>query len=137
MNFRTSLREDAPEINLIPLIDVLLVILIFLAASTSFTRYAQLAIALPQAHSRAPIPPQTLTLAISHDGQYALESQWLPARHLDALTYALQTATQQYETPALIIYADAKSTHDSVILALQAAQLAGISRISFATQQAP
>jgi len=137
MDFRQRLREDAPEINLIPLIDVLLVVLIFLAASTSFTRTAQLQLSLPQTRIEETMAPQALILAISQDGLYALEDQWLPGTGLDALAQALRLATQDQRDPTLIIYADAKSTHDSVILALQAARAAGIARLSFATQRSP
>jgi len=137
MHFRPPLRDDAPEINLIPLIDVLLVVLIFLAASTTFTRTAQVQLSLPQAQTEDATTPQTLTLAISQDGLYALDDQWLPAHDLDALTQALQLATQNQHDPTLILYADANSAHARVILALQAARAAGIARVSFATQHTP
>lgn len=137
MNFRRSLRDDEPEINLIPLIDVLLVILIFLAATTSFTRYAQLRIALPQAQADA-APPQAMTLAISQDGQYALDQQWLPGNRIDDIAQALRDAAQAHGSDAmLVIHADASSTHDAVVRAMQAARDAGIARIGFATQDGP
>jgi len=137
MNFRRHVREDAPEINLIPLIDVLLVVLIFLAASTAFVRHAQVQLSLPQAQAQdAPIPA-ALRLAISQDGQYALDDQWLPEATLERLTQALRLAAQTRADPDLTIYADANSTHASVILALQAARAAGITRLSFATQGQP
>jgi len=137
MHFRPPLREDAPEINLIPLIDVLLVVLIFLAASTAFTRTAQLQLSLPQAHNEDAASARDLMLAISQDGQYALADQWLPDHDLDALTQALRLATQDQADPALTLYADANSAHARVVLALQAAHAAGIARIRFATQRAP
>ena len=136
MNFRRALRDDELEINLIPLIDVLLVILIFLAASTSFVRYQQMQLALPQAQAEA-IEPQSLTLAISQDNQYALESQWLSGADVDSMASELRKAAASLENPLLIIYADAKSTHESVVRAMQAARQAGISRVSFATQGTP
>jgi len=138
MHFRSPLREDTPEINLIPLIDVLLVVLIFLAASTAFTRTAQLQLALPQAQKQdEDTAPQVLMLAISQDGQYALGDQWLPGQDLDALVDALRSATQDQSDLALTIYADANSAHARVVLALQAARAAGIARIRFATQHMP
>ena len=105
MNFRRALRDDELEINLIPLIDVLLVILIFLAASTSFVRYQQMQLALPQAQAEA-IEPQSLTLAISQDNQYALESQWLSGADVDSMASELRKAAASLENPLLIIYAD-------------------------------
>jgi len=137
MHFRQPLREDAPEINLIPLIDVLLVVLIFLAASSSFMRTAQLQLSLPQAQTEDAAASQTLTLAISQDGQYALNDQWLPSHALDDIAQALRSVTQDVHDPALVIYADANSAHAHVVLALQAARVAGITRLSFATQYAP
>jgi len=137
MNFRQGLSEDAPEINLIPLIDVLLVVLIFLAASTSFIHTAQLQLSLPQAQIEDHAAPTTLTLAISQDGQYALNDQWLPGTELDDVAQALRLAAQGTNDPALVIYADANATHAHVILALQAAQASGIARLSFATERRP
>ncbi|MFC3339131.1 ExbD/TolR family protein [Paracandidimonas soli] len=136
MNFRRTLREDELEINLIPLIDVLLVILIFLAASTSFVRYQQMQLALPQAQAEA-AEPQALTLAVSQDNQYALEAQWLSGANVDEMAAELRKAAAGMENPLLVIYADAKATHESVVRAMQAARQAGISRVSFATQGTP
>lgn len=136
MNFRRTLHEDELEINLIPLIDVLLVILIFLAASTSFVRYQQMQLALPQAQAEA-AEPQALTLAVSQDNQYALEAQWLSGANVDEMASELRKAAAGMENPLLVIYADAKATHESVVRAMQAARQAGISRVSFATQGTP
>src|SRR5690606_16038988 len=124
------------EINLIPLIDVLLVILIFLAASTSFVRYQQMQLALPQAQAEA-AEPRALTLAVSQDNQYALEAQWLSGANVDEMAAELRKAAAGMENPLLVIYADAKATHESVVRAMQAARQAGISRVSFATQGTP
>src|SRR3546814_4644784 len=74
MNFQRHPNRDEPEINLIPLIDVLLVILIFLAATTSFTRFSQIKVQLPQASADAP-QPKAISLAISQTGLYALDGQ--------------------------------------------------------------
>lgn len=136
MNFRRALREDELEINLIPLIDVLLVILIFLAASTSFVRYQQMQLALPQAQAEA-MEPQALTLAISQEGQYALDGLWLSGASSDEMAAELRKIASTLENPLLVIYADAQATHESVVRAMQAARQAGIGRVSFATQEAP
>src|SRR5690606_15631023 len=109
MNFRRALRDDELEINLIPLIDVLLVILIFLAASTSFVRYQQMQLALPQAQAEA-AEPRALTLAVSQDNQYALEAQWLSGANVDEMAAELRKAAAGMENPLLVIYADAKAT---------------------------
>src|SRR3546814_14201084 len=77
MNFRSRHADDEPEINLIPLIDVLLVILIFLAATTSFTRFNQMKLALPEAQADA-LDTNALSMAVSQEGIYALNGQLLP-----------------------------------------------------------
>src|SRR5690606_15851335 len=92
MNFHHHRAHDEPEINLIPLIDVLLVILIFLAASTSFTRHRQLQVALPQAQAQAPDTSPFLELAISRDGLYALDGHFVDAADDASLAESLRQA---------------------------------------------
>jgi len=149
MNFSPARRRaphpsDEPEINLIPLIDVLLVILIFLAATTTFLRQTALPVVLPEASARATAPMQ-LELSISRDGRYALNGETVgPA--LPALTRALQQAMRvraeaeansSADAVSLLIRADAQSAHQHVVDAMQAAQQAGIARLHFATRSAP
>ena len=133
MNFRRSMTSDEPEINLIPLIDILLVILIFLAATTSFQRYQQLSISLPQASADA-IAGDPLRLAISKDGAYALDTALVDGTSVSDITAALQAASTGQESPMLLINADAQAPHQAVINAMQAARQAGIAKVSFATQ---
>lgn len=145
MNFRKNQHDDTPEINLIPLIDVLLVILIFLAATTSFNRYQQLQLTLPRASADAP-QDNALHIAISHDGLYAVQGQLLPGTTTEDIAQALQ---QFYAAPAgqpqvsdpservLVIDADAQAAHAAVVRAMEAARMAGIERIHFTTQAAP
>lgn len=136
MNFRRRLDGDEPEINLIPLIDVLLVILIFLAVTTSFTRLNQLDINLPQAQADA-IENAAITIAISRDGLYAINGRLLPGRSVEEITRALRIAAHNTQKPVLVINADALSTHEAVVQVMQAAQRAGIGRINFATESPP
>lgn len=136
MNFRRRHPDDEPEINLIPLIDVLLVILIFLAATTSFTRYNQMQLALPEARADA-IDEQALNIAISREGLYALNGLLLSASDTAEIAQALRTAAQGREDPVLIINADAQTTHESVVRVMEAARTAGIEHINFATQSPP
>lgn len=131
MNFRSSTSaDDTPEINLIPLIDVLLVILIFLAATTTFTRERQLKISLPQAQAEQMTQP-TLEVSISQDGRYALAGQLVTSTEL-ASRLKLQIADQK--DSVLLIRADAMSPHQAVVHAMQAAREAGIGKVHFATQ---
>lgn len=136
MNFRHRHYDDEPEINLIPLIDVLLVILIFLAATTSFTRFSQLQLDLPQASADAP-DPQAMQLAISQEGLYALNGQLLSATTAQEVARALSAAAGTNESAVLVINADTLASHGSVVRVMEAARLAGIARVNFATQNLP
>ncbi|MDN4016949.1 ExbD/TolR family protein [Zwartia panacis] len=131
MNFRkASSTDDTPEINLIPLIDVLLVILIFLAATTTFTRERQLKISLPQAQAEQMSLP-TLEVSISQDGRYAISGQLVSTA--DLVTRLKAQLAGQTDS-VLLIRADAMSPHQAVVHAMQAAREAGISKVHFATQ---
>jgi len=141
MNFaqgrsRARSHSDEPEINLIPLIDVLLVILIFLAATTTFLRQTALQVALPEAASRA-APPAALELTISRDGRYALAGAVPAHATVASLTRALREAARAQPDAALLIRADAQSAHQHVVAAMQAAQQAGIVRLHVAARSAP
>ncbi len=137
MNFRPAPTHDDPEMNFIPLIDVLLVILIFLAASTSFTQMRQLQIALPEAAAQALDEDTPIALAISQEGLYALDGEYVGAETDGLLAEALGKAAQGRATVTLRINADAQATHAAVVRALEAARLAGISRVHFTTLARP
>jgi len=144
MNFRKNRQDDDLEINLIPLIDVLLVILIFLAATTSFNRYQQLQLTLPRAAAEAQ-QPDALHIAISHDGLYAVQGQLLPGTTTEDIAETLRQwlAAQrvaQAADPAesvLVIDADAQASHAAVVRVMEAARQVGIQRVHFATQASP
>ncbi len=131
MNFRSSLsNEDAPDINLIPLIDVLLVILIFLAATTTFTRDQQLKISLPQASADQQVLP-SLEVAITKDGRLAIAGLMVQK---DDLITQLRALSASEPDRVLLIRADAMAPHQSVVQVMQAAKEAGFSKVHFATQ---
>jgi len=136
MRFRRQSPDDEVEINLIPLIDVLLVILIFLAATTSFTRLNQIKVTLPEARADA-VDTTAMNMAISQDGLYALDGELLASSELGDIVLALQAAKGAKTDAILIINADAQSTHESVVRVMEAAQRAGIERVNFATQSPP
>lgn len=137
MNFTgRRARDDEPEINLIPLIDVLLVILIFLAATTTFLRQTALQVALPEAGAQ-PAPPATLELAISRDGRYALDGALVEAASSAALAERLRAAVSASPDTVLVIQADAQTAHQNVVDAMEAARQAGIARVNFAARTAP
>jgi biopolymer transport protein ExbD len=135
MNFGNSRDQDVLEINLIPLIDVLLVILIFLAATTSFARFSQLKVTLPQASAeQKAVAP--IEVAISQDGHYALNGNLLEASTATEIADGLRNAAAGKTDPVLVINADALATHQTVVNVMEAARLAGIARVNFATQTA-
>ncbi len=135
MDFRRGLREEEPEINLIPLIDVLLVIVIFLAVSTTYSKFAELKITLPRASAEAvQQKPVELDIAVNERGDYFLNRQPLDARDADTLAAAMKAAAGADTDPVIVIRADAKATHQSVINVMEAARQAGYARITFATQ---
>ena len=134
MRFRRALDEE-PELNLIPLIDVLLIVLIFLAVSTTYSRFAELQITLPSADAAQPtVQPNEINVAVTADGRYAIERQQLASNDVRAFADALRAASKSADV-LLIINADAQAPHQAVIGVMEAARLAGIVRISFATQR--
>jgi biopolymer transport protein ExbD len=134
MNFRRH-REEEPEINLIPFIDVLLVILIFLMLSTTYSRFTELQLTLPAANAEPQRErPAQIVVAIGSDGRTLLDHQPVDGRSVEALSAALRAAAAGRDEPVLIISADAMSTHQSVINVLDAARRAGLARLTFAAQ---
>ncbi|MDQ2140999.1 biopolymer transporter ExbD [Alcaligenaceae bacterium A4P071] len=137
MNFRPRRRaDDTLDINLVPLIDVLLVMVIFFAATTTFTRDTALSVALPQARSEIEAAPR-IELAISHDGRYALNGALIDPGSTDAIAQAMRGAIVANPAAVLLVRADGQASHQSVVTAMEAARLAGISRVDFAAQRAP
>ena len=135
MNFHRR-RSEEPEINLIPFIDVLLVILIFLMLSTTYSRYSELQINLPTADAeRLKERPAEILVTVSADGRYAVNRLPLDGRSTELLSAALQAAAGAAgNAPVVIVSADALTPHQSVINVLDAARRAGLPRLTFATQ---
>lgn len=133
MRFRQRSSDDAPEINLIPLIDVLLVMLIFLAATTTFMRQSAVKVVLPRAESET-LSQNAIEITIGDDGRYAIAGQLVAGTDQSDLARALRMLVMNKEDPIVVISADAMAPHQFVINAMQAARQVGISRIQFATQ---
>lgn len=135
MNFHRGRGREEPEINLIPLIDVLLVVIIFLMLTTTYARFSGLEINLPTADAaeRAEVPNE-IEVAVSATGQVVVNQQPLQNSEVRFISEALTRAAQGRADPLIIISADAKATHQSVVDVMQAAQVAGYPRISFMTQ---
>lgn len=135
MNFqRRRVRED-PEINLIPMIDVLLVILIFLMVTTTFSQIAEMQINLPSADAEKQTEkPSEITVVVDASGHYVINRAPLVEPNVESLSLALRRAAGDRPDPVIVINADAEASHQSVINVMEASRLAGYSRISFATQ---
>lgn len=135
MNFRRGLRREEPEINFIPLIDVLLVILIFLMVSTTYAKFTELKVDLPGASAEKPgTRPSEIVVAVSAQGQYVLEGSAAPIANIAALTAELSRLAVGNREAVLVIRADAAARHQAVIGVLDAARQAGLARVSFAAR---
>ena len=138
MNFRLGRRREEPEINLIPMIDVLLVILIFMMVTTSYAKFSELQINLPQAGGQTSgAKTNIITVAVDASEHYAINNQGLPYNGINALAASLKTAAGTQTDPTIVIDADAKATHQSVINIMEAARRAGYEHITFTTQSQP
>lgn len=137
MNFRRGRERESVEINLIPMIDVLLVIVIFLAVTTSFSQIAQLSITLPTAQADKPEEkPATVNVAVDAAGRYLVNGKPFAGKGAEALSLAMKQAAGGNADPMIVIAADAQATHQAVITVMEAARLAGFVRVTFATQSA-
>jgi len=136
MNFQRGKRHEELEMNLVPLIDVLLVIIIFLVVSATFSRTSELQINLPTAEAnQAQDKPLTIEVGVDASGKYVVNGKALADTSVSGIGAALQAAAQCGKEPTIIINADAKATHQSVIDVMEASRTAGYTHITFATQQ--
>jgi len=138
MNFRRGRREDYPDINLIPFIDILLVIVIFLAVTTTYARFAELKINLPTSSAaQTPQQPKQIEVAVAENGRYQIDSTPIGDASVDELAAALKQAAASQSEAVVVINADARAAHQSVVNVMEAARRVGLTRITFATQTAP
>ncbi|MBK6395937.1 MAG: biopolymer transporter ExbD [Betaproteobacteria bacterium] len=135
MNLRGARVRDDPEINFIPLIDVLLVILIFLMVTTTYQRFAELQITLPEADADpSKERPREVNVGIDAQGRYVIDKTVFTWTNAAALADELRRSAGQAKDPVIIISADASATHQSVVNVMEAARMAGLVHITFATQ---
>lgn len=136
MNFRPHARPE-PEINLIPFIDVLLVVLIFLMLSTTYSKFTELQVRLPAADAaQLRDYPSEVIVAVSSDGRYKVNKNMVDGRGVGPLGAALSLAAKAGKDSVIIISADATATHQAVITVMEAARRQGLTQITFATQSA-
>ncbi|MBI1422944.1 MAG: biopolymer transporter ExbD [Gammaproteobacteria bacterium] len=129
--------DDEPEINLIPLIDVLLMALIFLLVTTSFSIESHLHIRLPKAAtSVTDNKTPSIRITIDANEQYFIGNDHLPKDATAALRYAMAHAAGNNKDPLVIIDADAKTPHEAVVHVMDMAQQLGFTHLTFSTRKA-
>jgi biopolymer transport protein ExbD len=135
MNLRGTRAREDPEINFIPLIDVLLVILIFLMVTTTYQRIAELQITLPEASADpSKERPKEINVGIDAQGRYVIDRNVFTFTTVNAMADLLKRVAGDAKDPVVIINADAQATHQSVVHVMEAARQAGLLHITFATQ---
>lgn len=134
MNFHRE-KSAEPEINLIPFIDILLVVVIFLMLSTTYSKLTEIQLNLPvadvtpqQAH------PREVIISIHKDGRFLVNGTPVAHRDVMELRQVLAKTTQGIENPIIVIKADAQATHQSVMAAMEAVHRNGLSQLTFAAQ---
>jgi biopolymer transport protein ExbD len=134
MKFRRSTSPE-PEINLIPFIDVLLVVLIFLMLSTTYSKFTEMELNLPVANA-APQKerPREIVVSVSADGQFSVNHEVVSGRDVPSISNALAQATQNVKDPMVVISADAQSTHQSVMMVMEAARRNQLNQLTFAAR---
>ena len=135
MNFQRGRQREPLEINLVPLIDVMMVILIFLMITTTYSKYTELQINLPTAQAeKQPERPNEIAVLVNAQGQYVINRNPVPFKSVEQLAEELRRAGGTLKDPVIVISADAAATHQSVVRVMEAARLAGLSQITFTAQ---
>jgi len=142
MDFRRGRRREDPEINLIPFIDVLLVILIFLMVTTTYSKFTELQITLPTADAEKAIEkPFELNVTVDAKGNYTINGAPVSFHTTAGLAEDLKAAARNAgqpadKSPVVIVNADQFAMHQMVINVLEAARIAGYDKLTFAAQTA-
>src|SRR2546429_9384752 len=135
MNFQRRRQKEPPEINLVPLIDVMMVILIFLMITTTYSKYTELQINLPSADAEKQLErANEVSVLVNAQGQYVINRRPVVFRSVAELADELKRAGGTLKEPMVVISADAAATHQAVIRVMEAARLAGLTQITFTTQ---
>jgi biopolymer transport protein ExbD len=135
VNFQRGREREPLEINLVPLIDVMMVILIFLMITTTYSKYTELQINLPTADAEKQLErPNEIAVLVNAQGQYVINRNAVPFRSIEQLAEELRRAGGTLKDPVVVISADAAATHQAVVRVMEASRLAGLSQITFTTQ---
>ena len=134
MNLRPDRRDERVDVNLTPLIDVVFLLLIFFMVSTTFDRHANLKVELPEASAKQEQQvEEPVVLSIDAKGNYFINDRQLVNTKLETLKTALQKTVADKKDVSLVLRADAKTPHQSVVRAMDAASQLGLTRLSIAT----
>lgn len=136
MNLRRQ-QPESLELNLIPLIDIVFMLLIFFIVTTTFIRETEISVNLPVADAD-PLTTDTkvMEISINAEGRFYINRQEVIDTDVETLKRALQKEAGEVKDPPLIISADGKTPHQSVITAMDAARQLGFVHLTFATQPA-
>jgi biopolymer transport protein ExbD len=135
VNFRRGKQKEPLEINLVPLIDVMMVILIFLMITTTYSKYTELQINLPTADSEKQLErPNEIAVLVNAQGQYVINRRPVAYKSIEQLAAELKNAGSALKEPVVVISADANATHQAVVRVMEASRVAGLSQITFTTQ---
>lgn len=136
MNFQRGRTREEPEINLIPMIDVLLVILIFMVVTTTYSKFSELQINLPQATGEKSVEESSqINVSVDAAENYAINNTSSKFKGVETMAIALRDAAGAQKDPTIIINADAKVPHQAVVNIMEAARIAGYGRVTFVTSQ--
>ena len=135
MNFRRGKGKEEPEINLVPLIDVMMVILIFLMVTTTYSKYTELQINLPSADADKQLErPHEVNVLVNAEGQYVINKTRVQFTNVEQLGAELKRAGDGLKDPIVIISADKKADFQSVVQVMEASRMVGLTQITFTTQ---
>ena len=135
MNFQRGRAKEQLEINLVPMIDVMLVILIFLMITTTYSKYTELQINLPSADAERQLERSNeINVLVNAQGQYVVNHTPLAFISVEQLAGVLKRAGDTHNEPVVVISADANASHQSVVRVMEAARTAGLQQITFTTQ---
>ena|SRR5687768_1151925 len=135
MNFQRGQEKEPLEINLVPLIDVMMVILIFLMITTTYSKYTELQINLPSAEADKQLERSNeVAVLVNAQGQYVVNRRPVAYQSAQQLADELRRAAAGAREPIVVISADATATHQAVVRVMEAARMAGLTQITFTTQ---
>ncbi|WP_105188933.1 ExbD/TolR family protein [Pseudoalteromonas sp. T1lg48] len=126
-------EEEAEEINMTPMLDVVFIMLIFFIVTASFVKEAGIDVNRPEAATAVKKERASILVAISDEGEI-----WINKRQVDVRAVQANIERLKAENPqgSVVIQADKKATTDTLIKVMDAARAAGVFDVSIAAQEA-